>query len=187
MPTQWAGTAQSRHGSLAAMRSPTSPLFRRQGITRPLFKLPHVFRPPAAQLQSPDESRQLARVRPDDFVIYGIFEWQERKMPMGQLTAYMRAFPRDGEHVLVLQSERERCSARRPTKRSAMPDARPVPQPAWKSSPKSGVTMKSTPCTNAAIVISPSIAAKAGAIRSSTRCAVATPLWRQVTPARSNT
>jgi hypothetical protein len=101
MPTQWASTLNHVmevwlpcDHNIAAFES---------GVTRPLFKLPHVFRPPATQIKSPDESRQLARVRPDDFVIYSIFEWQERKMPLGQLTAYMLAFPRDGEHVLALK------------------------------------------------------------------------------------
>ena len=101
MPTQWASTLN--HVMEVWLPCDHNIAAFERGVTRPLFKLPHVFRPPTAQIQSPDESRQLQRVRPDDFVIYGIFEWQERKMPMGQLTAYMRAFPRDRAHVLVLK------------------------------------------------------------------------------------
>lgn len=101
MPTQWTGTLNHvmevwlpcDHNIAAFGRS----------VHKPLFKLPHAFRPPSAPIQSPGESPGLRGVRPGDFVIYSIFEWQERKMPFGQLTAYMRAFPRDEAHVLVLK------------------------------------------------------------------------------------
>lgn len=101
MPTQWTSTLN--HVMEVWLPCDHNIAAFERGVTRPLFKLPHVFRPPAAQIKSPDESPQLARMRPDDFVIYSIFQWQERKMPTGQLTSYMRAFPRDGEHVLVLK------------------------------------------------------------------------------------
>jgi hypothetical protein len=37
-------------------------------------------------------------------VFYSIFEWQERKGPTETLEAYFRAFPRDGDHLLVLKT-----------------------------------------------------------------------------------
>ena len=70
-------------------------------LAKPVFKLPHAMLPAAGA--SPPAST-LPSVAPGDFVFYSIFEWQDRKCPLGQLTAYFRAFPEDGPHVLVLKS-----------------------------------------------------------------------------------
>jgi ADP-heptose:LPS heptosyltransferase len=72
----------------------------RPNLARPVFKLPHPVTPrtelPCAE--------SVPGVRDDDFVVYSIFEWQERKFPEGQLAAFLRAFPRGGPVVYVLKS-----------------------------------------------------------------------------------
>ena len=101
MPTQWASTLN--HVMEVWLPCDHNIAAFQRGVTKPLFKLPHAFRPPSAQLCDRADMDRSLRVQPDDFVIYSIFEWQERKTPLGQLTAYMRAFPSDGAHSLVLK------------------------------------------------------------------------------------
>jgi ADP-heptose:LPS heptosyltransferase/glycosyltransferase involved in cell wall biosynthesis len=50
-------------------------------------------------------------VGPDDFVFYACFEWQERKNPEGLIEAFLRAFPTDGNEVLLLKSNPGAASA----------------------------------------------------------------------------
>lgn len=71
-------------------------------LSKPVFKLPHAMIPVAGA--SPPESNAALHVNADDFVFYSIFEWQDRKCPLGQLTAYFRAYPEDGPHMFVLKS-----------------------------------------------------------------------------------
>jgi ADP-heptose:LPS heptosyltransferase len=125
MPTQWASTLN--HVMEVWLPCEHNIAAFQRGVTKPLFKLPHAFREPSAPVQDRAELEGWLRVRPDDFVIYSIFEWQERKMPLGQLTAYLRAFPDDGAHSLVMKvnagaaaaAEAAIQEARRNTKSSA--------------------------------------------------------------------
>ena len=71
-------------------------------LSKPVFKLPHATL--ASPESSPPEGLPRLRVQPGDFIFYGIFEWQERKCPAGQIAAYLRAFQEDGPHVLVLKA-----------------------------------------------------------------------------------
>jgi len=100
MPTQWRNTLNH----LLELWLPCDynvQVFETK-LSKPIFKLPHAVLPPLEA--SPPQIASGVRIQPGDFVFYSIFEWQERKCPLGQLTSYMRAFPADGPHVFVLKS-----------------------------------------------------------------------------------
>jgi len=72
--------------------------------SRPVFKLPHPLMPrPPRDAAAPDADAFVGADR-GDFVIYSIFEWQDRKCPEGQIAAYLRAFPDGGSMVYVIKS-----------------------------------------------------------------------------------
>jgi ADP-heptose:LPS heptosyltransferase/2-polyprenyl-3-methyl-5-hydroxy-6-metoxy-1,4-benzoquinol methylase len=73
------------------------------GLGRQPFCLPH---PLPARSPDPRSTLDPARlgIRPDDFVFYACFEWQDRKNPHGLIEAFLRAFPEEGDAVLLLKS-----------------------------------------------------------------------------------
>jgi len=71
-------------------------------LRTPMFKLPHAVVPRHFNGDVPCDA--FPDVRPDDFVFYAVFEWQERKGPAELLAAYLRAFPTDAATVLVLKT-----------------------------------------------------------------------------------
>ena len=71
-----------------------------QGLGRSLMKLPHPV-PPSAWETGDVSCLQLA---PDDVVFYSVFEWQDRKGPFEQMTAFLRAFTGADRAVLVLKT-----------------------------------------------------------------------------------
>jgi glycosyltransferase involved in cell wall biosynthesis/2-polyprenyl-3-methyl-5-hydroxy-6-metoxy-1,4-benzoquinol methylase len=75
----------------------------RTALPTSIFRLPHpvVPRMHNGHRVEPDV---LFHAAPTDFVFYSIFEWQERKGPCEILQAYFRAFPNDGEQLLVLKT-----------------------------------------------------------------------------------
>lgn len=99
MPTQW-------RGALTHVRELWLPcdhnveVFRASLITS-VFKLPHVLYESVAG----DATVALPlTIAPSDFVVYAVFEWQDRKHPHGMLEAFLRAFPRDDDALLVLKT-----------------------------------------------------------------------------------
>jgi hypothetical protein len=82
--------------------------FNRQALVAKL-RVPVVTIPHPAEEYDPDPTTLTASelrgigIRDSDFVFYSIFVWQIRKAPEAMLAAYMRAFPDDGDHVLVLK------------------------------------------------------------------------------------
>ena len=74
-----------------------------RGLGRQPFCLPHPL--PAARIGA-DAALDLGSlgIRPGDFVFYACFAWQERKNPNGLMEAFLRAFPEDGDSVLLLKS-----------------------------------------------------------------------------------
>ena len=40
----------------------------------------------------------------DDFVLYSLFEWQDRKSPLALLTAYLQSFPTAQDTVLIIKT-----------------------------------------------------------------------------------
>lgn len=67
-----------------------------------LAKLPHPVIPRNGHHPLPDPAEFL-RVAPDEFVVYSIFEWQDRKCPTEQLKAYLKAFTAADRGVLILK------------------------------------------------------------------------------------
>jgi ADP-heptose:LPS heptosyltransferase len=70
------------------------------------FRLPHALLPRGASRSDtgvPDANRILG-VAPGDFVLYSIFEWQERKNPDGLMRAFLEAFPERSDAVLVIKA-----------------------------------------------------------------------------------
>ncbi len=74
-------------------------VFERE-LRRPVMKLPHPVPPP------PIEFGDISSLGldPDDIVFYSIFEWQDRKGPFEQMTAFLHAFSDRDRAVLVLKT-----------------------------------------------------------------------------------
>jgi ADP-heptose:LPS heptosyltransferase/2-polyprenyl-3-methyl-5-hydroxy-6-metoxy-1,4-benzoquinol methylase len=76
-----------------------------RGLPRQPFLLPHAV--PDLRV---DEFGAAAAVNDalnlaaGDFVVYSIFEWQDRKNPAGMIAAFLRAFPEENDAVLILKS-----------------------------------------------------------------------------------
>jgi 2-polyprenyl-3-methyl-5-hydroxy-6-metoxy-1,4-benzoquinol methylase len=73
-----------------------------RGHVSNLAKLPHPVIPRNGHHPLPDPGEFL-RVAPDEFVVYSIFEWQDRKCPTEQLKAYLKAFTAADRSVLILK------------------------------------------------------------------------------------
>ena len=145
-------------------------VFERE-LGRPVLKLSHPV-PPVPPVCADPAFLGLA---PDEFVFYSIFEWQDRKGPVEQIDAFLRAFRASDRAVLLLKStpKGEDCA------RSALGQSAgaPVRTPGCCSGASSGTRRRSLRSTRAATVTSPCIAARAGAIRCSKRhCAAHPPL-----------
>jgi glycosyltransferase involved in cell wall biosynthesis len=74
-----------------------------RALDKPIFKLPHARLPLNFNGDVPDLNQFLG-VTDKDYVFYSLFEWQDRKSPNGLVEAYLRAFPDDGDTVLVIKS-----------------------------------------------------------------------------------
>jgi glycosyltransferase involved in cell wall biosynthesis/2-polyprenyl-3-methyl-5-hydroxy-6-metoxy-1,4-benzoquinol methylase len=77
-------------------------VFRRD-LTTPLFKWPHALVPARPNGQAHDDDAFLG-TSPGDFVFYSAFEWQDRKGPELTIGSFLRAFPDEGDAVLVLKT-----------------------------------------------------------------------------------
>jgi ADP-heptose:LPS heptosyltransferase len=73
-------------------------------LGKPVFKLPHPVFPPQANGGAAPGAVPEWEIQAGDFVFYAIFEWQERKSPERMMEAYFRAFPEDGQTILVLKT-----------------------------------------------------------------------------------
>jgi 2-polyprenyl-3-methyl-5-hydroxy-6-metoxy-1,4-benzoquinol methylase len=77
-------------------------VFKRD-LRTPIVKLPHVVVDRRVNGDARDASSFL-NVTPDDFVVYGVFEWQERKCPHEVLSAYLQAFAAERDTVLIIKT-----------------------------------------------------------------------------------
>lgn len=75
----------------------------RQALDTPIFKLPHAILPFNSNGDEP-EPNQFFDITERDFVFYSLFEWQDRKSPVGLIESFLRAFPTDGEAVLIIKA-----------------------------------------------------------------------------------
>ena len=110
MPSQWRNTLNSVlevwlpcDFNITAFRA---------SIARPLVKLPHPVPHRNGEYKVP-EPESFLRVRPDDFVIYSIFEWQDRKSPNEMLSAYLNAFDGTENTVFIMKSNPGSAAAAR--------------------------------------------------------------------------
>jgi len=100
MPTQWRNT-------LNQVLETWLPCEFNVAAFRPqvpqVVKLPHPMMPRNGHHPLPDP-RAFLRVEPDEFVVYSIFEWQDRKSPLEQLRAYLTAFRANDRAVLIAKT-----------------------------------------------------------------------------------
>lgn len=75
----------------------------RRSLEKPVFKLPHTILRRDFNGDTPGLDQSLG-VHKDDFLFYSLFEWQDRKGPHSVIEAYFRAFPEEGDAVLVIKS-----------------------------------------------------------------------------------
>jgi glycosyltransferase involved in cell wall biosynthesis len=79
-------------------------VFEDSGVKIPIHVCPVGMNPTSyANIDSVPEAA-IANVKPTDFVFYSIFQWTERKHPMGLLKAYWSAFTGRDDVVLVLKT-----------------------------------------------------------------------------------
>lgn len=100
MPTQWRNIL----GHVIDVWLPCEfnvETFRRD-LQTPIFRLPHPVMPRRVNGHLVDADRLIGSGA-SDFVFYSIFEWQDRKGPLELLRAYFRAFPGNGDALLVLK------------------------------------------------------------------------------------
>src|SRR6185503_8374333 len=72
-------------------------------LRTPIFKLPHVV--DARQWNGEVTPHEAAlAIDPADFVVYSVFEWQERKGPADVLAVYLEAFRDVRDTLLVIKT-----------------------------------------------------------------------------------
>jgi glycosyltransferase involved in cell wall biosynthesis len=75
-------------------------VFEQSGVIRPVYVMPHPLNSEYAE-SADTSSTIVANKHENDFVFYSIFQWTERKNPLGLLKAYLTEFSHD-EHVCLL-------------------------------------------------------------------------------------
>lgn len=78
-------------------------VFESSGVIRPIIVIPHVIEVPDTTNIKPLE---LSNVESDVFTFYSIFQWIERKNPVGLLKAYFTEFQNGEKVALALKSYR---------------------------------------------------------------------------------
>jgi ADP-heptose:LPS heptosyltransferase/glycosyltransferase involved in cell wall biosynthesis len=101
MPTQWRNVLN--HVLEVWLPCEFNVSVFRRALHTPIFKLPHPCLPPHTEGTPPD-IHQFLGVNERDFVFYSLFEWQDRKCPLGLIEAYCRAFPTQQDTVLVIKT-----------------------------------------------------------------------------------
>jgi glycosyltransferase involved in cell wall biosynthesis/SAM-dependent methyltransferase len=76
----------------------------RRGLRSSVYTLPHPVFPSTLNGNDRRDARWLTNIAPTDWVVYSIFEWQDRKCPERQLEAYLRAFGDVSDTVLVIKT-----------------------------------------------------------------------------------
>jgi len=77
-------------------------MMKQSGVTIPVFSFPHPFN--HKYHDDLDTEVVLSNRDPNDFVFYSIFQWLERKNPIGLLKAYLTEFQPHEKVVLVLKT-----------------------------------------------------------------------------------
>jgi 2-polyprenyl-3-methyl-5-hydroxy-6-metoxy-1,4-benzoquinol methylase len=101
MPAQWR-TALSHVMEVWLPCEFNVAVFQRD-LRTPIFKLPHVV--DARRWNGEVAPHEIAlAIEPADFVVYSVFEWQERKGPLDVLAVYLDAFRDVGDTLLVVKT-----------------------------------------------------------------------------------
>jgi 2-polyprenyl-3-methyl-5-hydroxy-6-metoxy-1,4-benzoquinol methylase len=100
MPSQWRNTLN--HALEVWLPCDFNLTAFRPYVRKPLAKIPHPVPVRDGVSSLPDVSDFL-HVSPDDFVVYSIFEWQDRKSPREQIKCYLNAFRGINGTVLILK------------------------------------------------------------------------------------
>ena len=74
-----------------------------KALERPVFRMPHPLGAHAGNGLR-EAMDHLSGIRDDDFVFYGIFEWQDRKCPHGLLTSYLQSFSAADRTTLAIKT-----------------------------------------------------------------------------------
>jgi glycosyltransferase involved in cell wall biosynthesis len=86
-------------------------IFTRCGVTKPIYVVPHVI-----DVSDMQDARHLSMGFEEDqeepFLFYSIFQWIERKNPLGLLKAYLTEFKADENVCLALKTYRLNTSAK---------------------------------------------------------------------------
>ncbi len=101
MPAEWQA-ALRRAADVWVPSSHNQAVFE-EGLGRPAFRLPHPYFPRDCAWTAAECSRFLD-VADHEFVVYSIFEWQERKNPEQVIHAYLLAFDGNDRTALVIKS-----------------------------------------------------------------------------------
>lgn len=94
-----------------------------QGLERPVFKLPHPVLPARVNGDAVQPAQFLA-VAEEDVLFFSIFEWQERKNPLGLIQSFLRAFPEEKEPLLIIKTNPGAAGAAREALAHARREAR---------------------------------------------------------------
>jgi glycosyltransferase involved in cell wall biosynthesis/2-polyprenyl-3-methyl-5-hydroxy-6-metoxy-1,4-benzoquinol methylase len=100
MPSQWRNTLN--HALEVWLPCDFNVEAFRGQLRKPVYKLPHAIVPRAASGLS--DVNSFLQVTPEDFVVYSIFEWQDRKSPLEQVQAFLRAFAGNKRAVFVIKT-----------------------------------------------------------------------------------
>jgi glycosyltransferase involved in cell wall biosynthesis len=77
-------------------------VFRKSGVVKPIHKVPHIVELPDIEDAIPIS----IEASDDTYVFYSIFQWLERKNPVGLLKAYLTEFQPNEKVCLVLKTYR---------------------------------------------------------------------------------
>jgi 2-polyprenyl-3-methyl-5-hydroxy-6-metoxy-1,4-benzoquinol methylase len=100
MPLQWCNTLN--HALEVWLPCDFNLAAFRRHVRKPLAKIPHPVPQRDGVTSLPDVSDFL-HVSPEDFVVYSIFEWQDRKSPIEQIKCYLNAFRDTDAGVFILK------------------------------------------------------------------------------------
>tara|TARA_Y100000310_G_scaffold241139_1_gene245056 strand:- start:11162 stop:12280 length:1119 start_codon:yes stop_codon:yes gene_type:complete len=76
-------------------------VFKKSGVTVPVYCMPHVIDPPDLTT-----AIDVSVGDPETFVFYSIFQWIERKNPIGLMKAFLSEFRPEENVVLIMKSYR---------------------------------------------------------------------------------
>ena len=105
---QWVDSINSSVDAQLVCCDYTKEALLKSGVTVPIYKILPPF--DATEYLDP-KPYSIEGVGSDDYLFYSIFQWTERKNPIGLLLAYLTEFTSDDKVALVLKTYRSNTSA----------------------------------------------------------------------------